>query len=446
MDVEIISKEFIKPSSSLAISNQFEPFRLSLLDQIFPTYYFPIILFYPATNALFKGAQISTQLKTSLSQTLSTFYPFSGRLKANLVIDSYEEGVPYIESRVKGCLSEFLRHPQLELLNQLLPCQPFSYVSDPEAAALVAVQVNKFDCGGIALGLCLSHKVIDGVSGSTFLNSWAANAQGSCIERINPDLSEASLRFPPQDPSLLQNYISLTEKRVFKEGKYISKRFVFDAKAIATLRAIAKSDSVENPSRIETLSAFIWKFCMEAERVIYASSGPFLSSLAVNIRPRTEPCLPQYSIGNLWQRGITVCHDLTDTEMGLNELVTSIRETVTKMNADYLHTLQGENGFRVISKSLNKMSSNNYSPKVFVFSSWLRFGFNNIDFGWGKPVWVGVTGQSGQASFNQTIFSETGVENEIEVWMILEENIMSIIEHDPEFLKFALPNPSVLIP
>ncbi|KAA8528799.1 hypothetical protein F0562_036154 [Nyssa sinensis] len=39
--------------------------------------------------------------------------------------------------------------------------------------------VNIFDCSGIAVGLCLSHKIVDGISTSAFLKGWAASARGS---------------------------------------------------------------------------------------------------------------------------------------------------------------------------------------------------------------------------------------------------------------------------
>ena len=44
-----------------------------------------------------------------------------------------------------------------------------------------------------------------------------------------------------------------------KEGDYVTRRFVFHDKAIATLRAKAKSELVPKPTRIEALTCFIWR-------------------------------------------------------------------------------------------------------------------------------------------------------------------------------------------
>ena len=48
MDVDIISREIIKPSSPAI--HHIKPFKLSLLDQITPTTYASLILFYPKNH------------------------------------------------------------------------------------------------------------------------------------------------------------------------------------------------------------------------------------------------------------------------------------------------------------------------------------------------------------------------------------------------------------
>ncbi|KAL3576701.1 hypothetical protein D5086_021984 [Populus alba] len=408
MDVSIISRELIKPSSPSI--HHLSPFKLSLLDQLLPTTYVPMVFFYPANNNQdFKGLQISIQLKRSLSQTLSTFYPFSGRVRNNSIIDNYEKGAPFVETRVKGSLFDFLVQPQLNLLNKFLPCQPFGYQSDPEATPQVAIQVNTFDCGGTALGLCFSHKIIDLATAIAFLDSWAANTRGHHHEQINPGLFEASSRFPPQNELLVQFPLWVTENYLFKEGN-VTKRFVFDVDAIAALRARAKSKRVANPSRTETLTAFIWKSCTEA---------------------------------------LTAC-ELADTGIELNDLVSLTRESFTNINDDLLKDFQGENGLQGISTSLLKqlVGIGIRNPEIFLFSSWLNFDLNDVDFGWGKPIWVGLTGEVGRPSgwANATFFKQTGRNDEIEVWMTLNEKIMSAVERNPEFLEFSTPNPSIIMP
>jgi shikimate O-hydroxycinnamoyltransferase len=196
---------------------------------------------------------------------------------------------------------DFLEHPKIESLNQFLPCYPFRKEPNPIEAAQLAIQVNIFDCGGIAIGVCMSHKITDGITMSAFLKSWAATAGGPCNKLVHPYFSMASSisHFPPQD-TLPPNYVSLMESLWFKEGKYKTRIFVFDAKAIATLRGKSKSERVDNPTRIESLSNFICKHATTASRVISCSPRPYILAQAVNIRRKTKPHLLEYSIGNLF--------------------------------------------------------------------------------------------------------------------------------------------------
>ena len=105
-------------------------------------------------------------------------------MKDNLFIDYYDEGIPFIEARVHCCLSDFLEHPKSELLNHFLPFYPICKEQNPMETAQIAVQVNIFDCGGIAIGLCMSH---DGTTMSAFLNNWAAIAGGPSNKLVHPN-------------------------------------------------------------------------------------------------------------------------------------------------------------------------------------------------------------------------------------------------------------------
>ncbi|KDO38004.1 hypothetical protein CISIN_1g048698mg, partial [Citrus sinensis] len=272
MEISIVSKEVVRPSS--LDFHLLKPFKISLLDQLTPTTFSPLILFYPMRNTHLKGAQISTQLKESLSKTLDHLYPFAGRVRDNLIINDYDEGVPYIETRVNTHLFEFLQNPPMELLDQCLPYPPLSYQPNSDQVPQAAVQLNIFDCGGIALGLCLSHKIIDGATASGFLRSWAANSRGACHEAV-------------------------TYKNIwFREANSKTRRFVFDAKAIASLRSECKGERVSNPTRIEALSAFILKSAMLASRS--TANSRFVLHQAVNLRRLTEPRLSTYTVGNLF--------------------------------------------------------------------------------------------------------------------------------------------------
>ena len=84
----------------------------------------PMTFFYPPDpDSRFSHTDISNKLKQSLSENLVRFYPLAGRVKDDFYVHCNEEGVPYIESRVKGQLSETIRDPAPKELHKFNPYQ-----------------------------------------------------------------------------------------------------------------------------------------------------------------------------------------------------------------------------------------------------------------------------------------------------------------------------------
>ncbi|KAI8023176.1 (13S,14R)-1,13-dihydroxy-N-methylcanadine 13-O-acetyltransferase AT1 [Camellia lanceoleosa] len=97
VEVEIISKETIKPSSPTP--HHLHTCQCSFLDQISPPVHMPILLFFETDADKLSNANMSDQLKTSLSETLTQFYPLAGRLLDNISINCNDEGISYLEAR-----------------------------------------------------------------------------------------------------------------------------------------------------------------------------------------------------------------------------------------------------------------------------------------------------------------------------------------------------------
>ncbi|KAJ8645025.1 hypothetical protein MRB53_006773 [Persea americana] len=193
--VEVISKELIKPSSPTP--PHLRSFKLSLLDQLAPPIYIPMIFFYTGKDGdnLQQSYQVAKSLKASLSKTLAIFYPLAGRIKDDDTIDCNDEGAEILDARVKIQLFEFLKKPHVEVLDQLVPGDILCTRSGAEDVPL-AIQVNSFECGGVAIGVLLSHKIVDAAAMVEFISKWAATARGTNEEAKDVTLESASL-FPP---------------------------------------------------------------------------------------------------------------------------------------------------------------------------------------------------------------------------------------------------------
>ncbi|PRQ57817.1 putative alcohol O-acetyltransferase [Rosa chinensis] len=448
IEVTVISRYTIKPSTASSSPHLLQPYKLSIFDQLTPNTYVPTIFFYRITVPSFNLPQTLIQLRNSLSETLTLYYPLSGRIKNNLYVHDFDAGVPYLEAQVNCPMLEFLKLRETEWLNHFVPVHPFLKEMDSELLPLIACQANIFD-GGIAMGISLSHKLADGVTANAFLKTWAAIFRGCRQEIIYPNLFQASLVFPPRD-NLPKRYVALMERLWFEQKKdYVTRRFLFDAKAISALQAKAKSEPVPKPSRIEALTCFLWKHQMAASRASSSGTSPKLSIVAhaVNLRPRMNPqMLLDNTIGNiiLWAPVLLDILEETAPQSGdheLCDLVNMLHESLNEFNNEYLETLKGKEGFGAICDLLDLMeegTSIKPPPEIYAFTSWTRI-LNKLDFGWGKPFQIGVIGKVGPVFRNLTIFVQC--DQEIEAWVTLEEKQMAMLEKDSQFLAFASPNP-----
>ncbi|KAJ0025541.1 hypothetical protein Pint_09252 [Pistacia integerrima] len=258
MEVGVISIACSKLSTSTPY--HLKTYELSLLGRIVPPIYIPMILFYPLnqihTNQLSFTHVISKtgqQLKQSLSETLTRFYPLAGRVKDYLSIDCNDEGVYYVEARVTSPLFEFLNQPDLSSIHKFLP-----HGEDNKAEAVPGDHVAK-----IQLGLL-----------------WA----------------------------------------------------------IAKLKANATSLSVPNPTRVEAVSAILWKCMFSAIKVKPGIQKPSLITHAVNMPSRAVPPVSENLMGNsLWLA--TAMSPFNETQ--LQTLACKLREAIRKVDGDFVEEPTG---------------------------------------------------------------------------------------------------------
>ncbi|XAR74028.1 Vinorine synthase [Bertholletia excelsa] len=426
MKVEVTARETIKPISSTP--DHLRIFKISLIDQFNPPVNTPVVLFWAGDGSHVAGkAQI---LKESLSKVLCHFYPLAGRLKDNLFIDCTDEGAEFQEARVNCPLSEFLMQPDWETLSHFFPIQSSEWGSGP----LLQVQANFFECGGLALGLRVSHKIIDGTMYSAFVKGWVGSAVGSS-DTVALDFCTSSL-FPPAypPPKTLLNAVKLRQKGV-------TRRFVFDGAKIAALRALAASEAVPKPTRIEAVSALLWKCSAKASRSRLGSNRQTVLTWPVNMRPRFAPPLPEYAFGNVV--GPMVAHG-GDIVSDLAVLVRRIRETLGNFGQTHMKRVQGEDRAGAIRDSFlfaQELQGNAEEVDWYNHTSWCRFGFYEADFGWGKPVWA-TMGDLFHVP-NMVFFMDAkGDGMEALVSLVVED--MDLFQCDQELLEFASLNPSVL--
>lgn len=219
--VERISKTVIKPSSPTPES--LRRYYLSSFDQIEIPDYGNFTFYF--VNPGLDISTISQKLQDSLSRILVHYYTFAGVLVGNDYIDCNDSGVEFIQVRIHCSIHEINKKTGI---NTTVVFPRVDSTPEP-GESLVSVQLNHFDCGGIALGVCVHSKLADGSANTAFMYDWAASAR-------NPSHVPSPLLL---SDSLFPRREGLQHLPFFESPKVVTRKFVFPEAALQRLRSKA---------------------------------------------------------------------------------------------------------------------------------------------------------------------------------------------------------------
>ncbi|MFS8019842.1 putative deacetylvindoline O-acetyltransferase [Helianthus anomalus] len=421
----IISREIIKPSSPTPSHHR--SYNLSLLDQGFSQIYVPLILFYPNNEICSLTADDKARkLKKSLSQTLTRYYPFAGRLHTptTTYVDCNDEGVMFVEAKHDSLLHKFqhiIEEEEDETLGKLFP-DDMVWQNSPHGTRLVGVQLNHFACGGIGLAVSMSHKIGDGCTLGSYMSYWASVARcGSTDHKEVLPLNPHFIQSPATTNPLQLPAPVLSQTRC---PNLVTRKFVFPNSKISALKN--KVYSINNPTRFEVVSSLIYKTAVAATTQGSSSFKPYFLSIPIDIRKQFVPKLPQNTVGNfVGGMLVTTRHS---SETSLNVLVSEIRKE--KMEVERVQSMQlaFQNFESFISRS-------RVSDRCFWCSSLCGLPYSKVDFGWGNPSVASIT--FGSIHSNACVLMDTPNEDGIVARVTFESQDMEIFQNDKEMLSFC---------
>ncbi|PKI77043.1 hypothetical protein CRG98_002546 [Punica granatum] len=302
-----------------------------------PAVYIPVVLFYTGTGTGL-DAVVSQRPKTSLSNTLTD--AAYTRIRDNICIDCNDNGVEFLEAWVcvGTSLADVLARPEPDVLLRFLPARIMSLKA--YTGSLLQVQVSLFECAGLVIGISASHKLADAATLSTLIKRWAHSACDGPEEVEPPDLAAASV-FPPT------KMLTTAQPGEALKLKLRTRRYVFDAKKIATLKVKSTSEVVPRPTRVEAVCTLLWKCKIKALESNAEPWKPSVLAQTVNLRKRLDSAMPEDSVGNLIGFYMARVDRISD-EADLPSLVAKMRKSMDEYVRYYTRKLCGPDSFSMI--------------------------------------------------------------------------------------------------
>ncbi|KAH6759108.1 hypothetical protein C2S51_019343 [Perilla frutescens var. frutescens] len=430
MKVKVVREKVVKPSKPTP--PHLRTYKLSLLEETNPSINHIRLLYFSSLSD--DGRLIDTKhivcLEESLAEILPSFYPLAGRyVKEKREVDCNDQGAQYSTAEVDCDLSQIVggaAEVEPEQLNQLLPVD-IAAVDEP-TDPMLAVQINRFRCGSLAIGVCASHRVIDSAAFAQFLTAWATAAASGGSQLIQPHFDNHSC-FPAENLPPLDYHESETPEKI------VTKRYVFDSQAIEKLRERLSTEwkSDRPPSRVVAVSAFLTQALLRADRA-RRNGKPRAAVIGqlINIRERTVPSVPKDTFGT-WISGSFLELTAAETvEENLPRLAAKMRWSVQKGVGDCASVLSDKAFFRkVVIDSFFEAAEKANSPdwKVIWVTDISKFGEYDVDFGFGKPAWVSFAAMPLQDHI--ILFSNKNNDG-FEAWVCLQETDMQFFRQDEE--------------
>ncbi|GJT60247.1 pelargonidin 3-O-(6-caffeoylglucoside) 5-O-(6-O-malonylglucoside) 4'''-malonyltransferase-like protein [Tanacetum coccineum] len=432
------SSKLVKPSTPTPTIHRF--YKISFTDELAPTVYVPLILYYSSPpdgpNGLDKN--ICDHLEDSLSNTLSEFYPLAGRFIRNQsLIDCNDQGVLYVLGKANVPVSYIvgLEHGlKPDVLNDFLPREigEADDLNDP----MLCIKVTTFECGGFAIGMLFSHRLSDMGTMCNFINNWAARSIGEYDNKEYSPIFNAPVNFPKRGLPELDLRLPRSSVNV----KITAQRFVFSGEAISAMRekiGFDQNSGSRKPSKVQLVVALLWKALVRMDQVKNGQSKASFLIQPVGLRDKVVPPLPANSFGNFWGLATSQLTPGEGDKMELLEFFKILHGSIKKTAVDCAKILtHGEEGYGVIInpylESNRKIGDNDVN--FYLMTTWCKFSFYNADFGCGKPIWTSTGKLPGQ---NLVVTMDDHKGDGVEAWVHLDDKRMKELEQDSDIKTYA---------
>ncbi|KAL5538960.1 hypothetical protein UlMin_042999 [Ulmus minor] len=396
-------------------------------------------IFYYKNNPSMKGQDPIRVIKEALGRALVYYYPLAGRLKEGpnrkLMVDCTADGVLFIAANADVELEQIedTIPPPSPFLDEFLYDVPGS--DGIVGCPLLLIQVTRLRCGGFILALRLNHTMCDAFGMAQFLKTLAEMAQPQkLVPSITPVWQRELLnaRNPPRITCTHREFQNKTTQQVtlLDPNNLVQKPFIFGPNELKAIRKHLPPQ--QTCSQFELLTACLWK-CRTLSLQPNPEDVVLVSSL-INVRGKHfDLGLPMGYYGNAfaYPAAVTKAELLCKNHLGYAvELVHKAKAEMMN-NEDYIRSVAD----LMVIKGRPLYVVNWH----FMVSDNRHVGYEEVDLGWGSPVFAGPA-----KAFPLISFYMKFKNNQIVVPMCLpvltmerfEQELNKLIEKEPNGTRY----------
>ena len=401
------------------------------------------------------------RMAAALERLLLHYPPAAGRLvrgeRGRINIDCAAHGVPFVVAE-SACRIADLPLSASEYTDTR--CMPGSLklvaemdVVNAIQAPLLQVQHTRMGCGGVALGIRMSHILVDGEALFTFVHDWAElYSSGGAELRIPPSLDRSWTI--PTDEQLLQCPVEMDREEALTMGQQLHQLPPSTAASPSIIRVFRFSRAALTALKTEATGPKLWVSTYEAltawllQRLYAArvSAGtiaedeldrPMKLIFACNWRPRLHDPTPP---PKYWGNG-TVQLSL---RMPLRVLLHNPLSTNAARLHDAVHDataarIRATFAFIAGQADVGRLTFN-IDPRVHVSStSWSRMGMYRVVFDGASPLRICLpyfAGVDGITMLHSAPGKEAGTESdELDAYIGSSEAVMQCMVMDAEWQR-----------
>ncbi|KAM3262790.1 hypothetical protein ACQJBY_053107 [Aegilops geniculata] len=354
-------------------------------------------------------------VRAALAEALVHYYPLAGRLRVEagrkLVVDCAGQGIVFAEADADIAVDDLgdVRYPPFPRSENFI-YDDHVYRAPPAGVPLslpaiidqplMFVQVTRLKCGGFTVSQQNAHCICDGPGLAQFWKAVGELARGAGTPSVPPVWAREifNARLPPRPSFPHHEYREPADGRDPFEstppGDMARVQFCFGPEAIAALRG-RLAPGAAWASQLDLVVACVWRSRTAA--LGYAPGDEVRLSTAVNARGRRADAfgceIPAGYYGNAFAFVVARCAAGELCGRGLGYAVELIREAKARVTYEYMRSaadvmvVEGRPGIA--------------RKRSFGVSDVRHAGFDEAEFGWGKPVYGGVITDAhrGGASF-----------------------------------------------